>query len=297
MFSFEQLRGFVAVAEERHFGRAAERLSITQPPLSRQIQKLERTIGAQLLVRSSRGVQLTAAGQAFLADALRLLMLAERAPDLARRIGAGEAGSIRIGFTGAAAFGVLGEALNLISAKLPDLRLELSERVTNDQMAALTNGELDLGLARPPFDREFCFSRLLHRERLVLCVPEGHWLANLGRPVSATDFSAEALIMPSADQARYFYDLIVGLLPIVHDNVAHSVSQIQTMIWLVAARRGIAFVPESATRMHVEGVAWVELAELPEAPVELHLVWPNPATSPALSTVLEALAPLTGRFG
>lgn len=288
-FSFAQLQGFVAVAEERHFGRAAERLSMTQPPLSRQIQKLERSVGARLLERDSRGVRLTAAGEAFLADARRLLTLADRAPDVARRIAAGRAGAIRIGFTGASAFSVLGRVLNTIGDALPDLRVELSEMVTGEQVAAMAGGELDLGLARPPFDTGTFRSRLLHRERLVLCLPEGHRLARLGRPVAAEDLAREPLILHSADKARYFADLVVRLLPISHGNVVHAVSQIQTMIWLVAARRGVAFVPASATRMSIEGVTWAELAGLPEAPVELHLLWARDSANPALSTVLDAL--------
>ncbi|GHF19936.1 LysR family transcriptional regulator [Amycolatopsis deserti] len=294
-FSFGQLEGFVAVAEERHFGRAAERLSMTQPPLSRQIQKLERSVGAQLLDRDSRGVRLTAAGEAFLVDARRLLALAGRAPDLARRIAAGEAGSIRIGFTGASAFGVLGRVLNTVGGRLPDLRVELSEMVTGEQVAALANGEIDLGLARPPFDTETFASRPVHRERLVLCVPAGHRLAG-GGPVAPEDLANEPLIMHSAVKARYFYDLVVGLVPIAHRNVVHAVSQIQTMIWLVAAGRGIAFVPESATRMRIDGVAWPELGGLPDRPVELHLLWARESANPALSTVLTALEPLTAEL-
>ncbi|WP_435068632.1 LysR family transcriptional regulator [Amycolatopsis thermoflava] len=295
-FSFGQLEGFVAVAEERHFGRAAERLSMTQPPLSRQIQKLERSVGAQLLDRDSRGVRLTAAGEAFLVDARRLLALAGRAPDLARRIAAGQAGSIRIGFTGASAFGVLGRVLNTIGGQLPDLRVELSEMVTGEQVAALANGEIDLGLARPPFDTSTFASRPVHRERLVLCVPSGHRLAGAG-PVPAAELASEPLIMHSPVKARYFYDLVVGLVPIAHRNVVHAVSQIQTMIWLVAAGRGIAFVPESATRMRIDGVAWAEIDGLPDRPVELHLLWARESANPALSTVLTALEPLTAELG
>ncbi|KAA9152088.1 LysR family transcriptional regulator [Amycolatopsis acidicola] len=296
-FSFGQLQGFVAVAEERHFGRAAERLSMTQPPLSRQIQKLEHAVGARLLERDSRGVRLTAAGEAFLVDARRLLTLAGRAPDLARRVAAGLAGSIRIGFTGASAFGVLGEVLNTISDRLPDLRLELSELVTGDQITALGDGEIDLGLARPPFDGEIFSSRPVHREPLVLCVPEGHRLAKLGRPATAADLESEQLITYSPDRARYFHELVIRLLPVAHHNVAHAVSQIHTVIWLVAARRGIAFVPASATRMTVDGVRWLELAGFPENPVELHLLWAKHSTNPALSTVLKALEPMTARLG
>ena len=153
-FTLEQLRGFVAVADELHFGRAAERLQMTQPPLSRQIQKLEAAVGAQLLDRDNRRVSLTPAGEAFLMEARRILALADAAPNLARRVSSGSRGVVRIGFTAASTFGVLGELLNQVARELPEVHLDLSEMVTREQVAALSSEELDLGLARPPFDAE-----------------------------------------------------------------------------------------------------------------------------------------------
>ncbi|MFI5610021.1 LysR family transcriptional regulator [Amycolatopsis sp. NPDC051903] len=290
-FSFGQLEGFVAVAEEQHFGRAAARLSMTQPPLSRLIQKLEHSVGVQLFDRGTRGARLTRAGEAFLVDARRLLALAGRAPDRARRVAAGTAGFIRIGFTGASVFGVLDRVLSVLAETLPEVHVELSEMVTNDQVDALSRDEIDLGLARPPFDTDAFASRLVHREPLVLCVPAQHRLATPGRRVTAADLANEPLIMYAPDQARYFYDLVIRLLPIAHRNVVHTVSQIQTMIWLVAARNAIAFVPASATRMTIEGVAWAEL-DGPDPSVELHLLWPRVHTNPVLVPALQALEPL-----
>ncbi|HSU48253.1 MAG TPA: LysR family transcriptional regulator, partial [Arthrobacter sp.] len=183
MFTFDQLAGFIAVAEELHFGRAAERLNMTQPPLSRQIQKLEKSVGAELLERDNRRVQLTHAGQAFLEEARRLLALAERAPATARRIASGRSGVLRIGFTAASGFSILGPLLEEISAALPDVDIDLQELVTGEQIQALLTGELDLGLARPPFDGEIFDSRLLYREAMVVAVPAGHPLTRLGRDV------------------------------------------------------------------------------------------------------------------
>ena len=121
MFTLDQLRGFVAVAEELHFGRAAERLQMTQPPLSRSIQKLERAVGAQLLERDNRNVELTTAGAVFLSEARRLLGLADGAVDQARRIQAGSAGTVRIGFTATATFGVLTALLDLVGSAFPEI--------------------------------------------------------------------------------------------------------------------------------------------------------------------------------
>src|SRR4051794_23871601 len=289
MFTFDQLAGFIAVAEELHFGRAAERLNMTQPPLSRQIQKLEKSVGAELLERDNRRVQLTHAGQAFLEEARRLLALAERAPATARRIASGRSGVLRIGFTAASGFSILGPLLEEISAALPDVDIDLQELVTGEQIQAMMTGELDLGLARPPFDGEIFDSRLLYREAMVVAVPAGHPLTKLGRDLENADLKDEPLIMHSPLQARYFYDLVVRTLPVQHGNVVHTVSQILTMVSLVAARRGVAFVPRSATALGIDGVEYLQLGGDRGEPVELHAIWSRKVENPALGRLLREL--------
>lgn len=259
MFTFDQLAGFIAVAEELHFGRAAERLNMTQPPLSRQIQKLEKIIGAELLERDNRKVTLTSAGEAFLDEARRLMALAERAPVTARRIASGRSGVLRVGFTAASGFSILGPLLGELAAIIPDVDIDLQELVTGEQLSGLLTGELDLGLARPPFDSETFDSHLLYRESMVIAVPAGHPLTLLARDITAEDFKDEPLIMHSPTQARYFYDLVVRMLPIRHANVVHTVSQILTMVSLVAAGRGLAFVPHSATLLGIKDVEFLPL--------------------------------------
>ncbi|QCO96425.1 LysR family transcriptional regulator [Arthrobacter sp. 24S4-2] len=289
MFTFDQLAGFIAVAEELHFGRAAERLNMTQPPLSRQIQKLEKSVGAELLERDNRKVQLTAAGRAFLDEARRLMALADRAPVTARRIASGRSGLLRIGFTAASGFSILGPLLEEIAATLPDVDIDLQELVTGEQIAGLQSGELDLGLARPPFDNEVFDSHLLYREAMVLAVPSGHPLAALKRDITEQDLRGEPLIMHSSTQARYFYDLVVRMIPIQHANVVHTVSQILTMVSLVAAKRGVAFVPHSATLLGVQGVEFLPLESSVDDPVELHAIWNRNITNPALTLALGSL--------
>ncbi len=288
-FTLEQLRGFLAVAEELHFGRAAARLKMTQPPLSRQIQKLERAVGAQLLERDNRRVALTAAGDVFLGEARRLLSLADTAPELARRVSSGSRGVVRIGFTAASTYGTLGRLLNEVARGLPDIGLDLHEMVTREQVAALLNEEVDLGLARPPFDAETFGSRLLHREALLVALPSGHRLLELGRDVVAADLAAEPVVMHSPTQARYFYDLVVSMVPTASQTAVHTVSQVLTMLWLVAAGRGIAFVPASAHRLPIDGVEFVRLETPVPEPVELHLLWVRESRNPALRRVLDLL--------
>ena len=295
-FTLEQLRGFLAVAEELHFGRAAARLKMTQPPLSRQIQKLERVVGAQLLERDNRRVTLTAAGEVFLGEARRLLSLADTAPELARRVSSGSHGVVRIGFTAASTYGTLGRVLDEIERALPDIGLDLHEMVTREQVAALLNEEIDLGLARPPFDADTFGSRLLHREALLVAAPSGHRLLGLGRNAVAADLAAEPVVMHSPTQARYFYDLVVSMVPTASQNAVHTVSQVLTMLWLVAAGRGIAFVPASAARLPIEGVGFVTLETPVPEPVELHLLWMRESRNPALRRVLELLERSTVAF-
>jgi DNA-binding transcriptional LysR family regulator len=260
---------------------------MTQPPLSRQIQKLERAVDAQLLVRDNRRVTLTTAGEVFLVEARRLLSLAETAPELARRVSSGSSGVVRLGFTAAATYGILGRVLDEIAGQLPEVDVELAEMVTREQVAGLVNEEIDLGLARPPFDDATFGSRLLYRERLLVAAPTGHPLLALGRAARGADVAREPVIMHSPTKARYFYDLVAGTVPIAHENIVHTVSQVLTMLWLVAAGRGLAFVPESARRLRIEGVEFVPLETA--KPVELHLLWLKASANPALWRTLAAL--------
>lgn len=150
MFELSQLRCFVAVAEELHFGRAAERLHMTQPPLSRQVRLLEHQIGTELLERTSRSVKLTAAGRGFLPDAARILRLADEAAATARRIATGAAGTLAIGFTASVGYGLLPSLVSAVRAASPDVRLTLKEMVSGAQLEALDARLIDVGLLRHP---------------------------------------------------------------------------------------------------------------------------------------------------
>ena len=158
MFELSQVRCFVAVAEELHFGRAAARLNMTQPPLSRQIQILERILGVKLLQRGNRLVKLTPAGQSFLTEARLILKLTESAALLARRVAEGKAGSVNIGFTAASSYSYVPELVAACRQQLPDVELILKEMVSGDQLKRLGAGEIDIGLLRPPIPRTACSS-------------------------------------------------------------------------------------------------------------------------------------------
>jgi DNA-binding transcriptional LysR family regulator len=293
--TFDQVRCFVAVAEELHFGRAAERLSMTQPPLSRQIQKLERAVGASLLERDNRRVTLTGAGAAFLDEAYRLLNLVDSAGDLARRVDAGAAGVLRLGFTAVSAISVLGPLLRRLAGALPDVEVLLSERVTGAQVDGIRRGELDIGLARPPFDTSFLDSQVVLRERLMAVVPADHPLASLDRPLAPSDLEGQPVIGFHPQQARYFHELSVRFLANAHPRVEQRVHQVLTAMLLVAAGRGLSLVPASAASLHVKGVAFMDLVQGggdpqldvdPERPVELYAIWSRESVTPLVRRVL-----------
>lgn len=289
MFTFDQLDSFIAVAEELHFGRAAERLHITQPSLSRQIQKLEKTVGAELLSRGSRKVELTAAGTMVLGEARRLVTLADRVPVAAKQIAAGSSGLLRIGFTATSGFSILGPMLEEISRALPKVDIDLQELLSIEQLEGLRTGELDLGIARPIYDPEVFDSRLLYREAMMLAVPAAHPLTRLTRDLVPSDIANEPLIMYSFAKSRYFYDIVARMLPTINRHVIHTVSQTVTMVSLVAANRGLAFVPQSAMLLRLQGVDFLPFASHDQEPVELHAIWNRSNVNPSLVRVIRSL--------
>lgn len=298
MITLDQVRAFVAVAEELHFGRAAERLQMTQPPLSRQIQRLEKSVGARLLERDNRRVELTGAGAAFLNEAYRMLNLVDSASDLARRVDAGAAGVVRLGFTAVSAITVLGPLLRRLTAELPDVEVRLSERVTLAQVDGIRRGELDIGLARPPFDTALLSSRVIVREPLMAVLPERHALAALDRPLTPQDFDGESVVGYHPQQSRYFAELTARFLANAHPRVEQRVHQVLTAMLLAAAERGSALAPASAASLHVEGVVFRELAHGggdtrldadPERPVELHAIWSRAGVTPVVRRVLDVM--------
>lgn len=289
MLSLDQVHGFVVVAEEGSFRRAAERLRMTQPPLSRQIQKLEREIGVLLFDRTQRQVELTPAGTVFLAEARRLLALAEAAPGTARLVADGRAGTVRIGFTAASGFGFLGRFLNHVEQALPGVELVLRELVSTLQFENLRSGNLDLALARPPFGDANFDSRLVHAEPLVLAVPDGHALAAGTDAVPVSALGGATLLVYSPGQARYFADLVSRVLAGVPYASAHHLTQVHSMLALVAAGRGLALVPEAASSLHPDGVRFRRLDGVADDPAVLHAVWRRDQINPALRRVVELL--------
>jgi DNA-binding transcriptional LysR family regulator len=289
MFELNHLRSFVVVAEELHFGRAATRLHLTQPPLSRQIQLLEHQVGAQLLDRSNRNVRLTPAGRAFLPDARAILRLAESASLSARRISSGEEGSIAIGFTASSGYRFLPGLIVVCREQLPGMELILKEMVTMEQVEALASGRLDVALLRPHAATADFETHCVSREPLVLALPENHPRAGGPLP-KLEDFDHEPFLTYSPIEARYFHDLVAGTFSRVgvHPDYNQYVTQIHTILALVRAGIGAALIPEAATTLRFEGVTFRSLQRLrPAKPVELFMAWKRDNDNPVLAKVLE----------
>lgn len=288
MFDLNQLRCFVAVAEELHFGRAAARLNMTQPPLSRQVQILERILDVALFERTSRSVRLTPAGQSFLVEARRLLKQAEGAALLARRVAAGRAGAIGIGFTATSAHSCLPDLVAACRRQLPDVTLVLREMVSGDQVEALGNGQIDAGLLRPPVVQAGTASFRVAEERLMAALPEDHPLAR-APSLSLRDFAGEPFIMYAPYEARYFHDLVIelfarsGLLP---DYVQH-LSQIHSILALVRAGLGVSIVPEAALHLYSRGVVLRPLDLASPRSAELYIAWRQDNDNPLLPAILD----------
>ncbi len=286
-FDLSHLRCFVAVAEELHFGRAAARLNMTQPPLSRQIQVLERILDVPLLERNSRSVRLTAAGRSFLPEAQRILRQTDIAVAVAKRADAGKIGTLRIGFTAATAYSYLPSLVMACQRGLPDIGLVLTETVTRDQIEALLSGHLDIGLLRPPISRAELSALRVMAEPLVVALPEDHRLAN-AEAVRPADLQGEDFIMYSSHEARYFHDLVVSVLEengVLPRYVQHLV-QIHSILALVRAGVGVAVTPASAGALRYERVVMRPLATKRPRQSELYLVWRKDADNQLVDHVV-----------
>lgn len=283
------LRYFVAVAETRHFGRAAERLHMAQPPLSQAIRQLEADIGAELFTRTTRRVQLTAAGEAFYDDARRILRSVEDSTRRVKRIADGSHGILRLGLTGLASYRFLPPIAQIVKRDLPGVALEIhSDMLTQDQEAALTGSTIDVGLLRPPTRGEGITQRTVAREPLVLALPENHWLAD-EPTVNVGDLRIEHFIMYASANRSVVNDAVVRscLAAGFYPHCEHEGAETSILLALVAAGLGVALLPESVRAIALDGVV-VKPVHGAEN-VDLALAWRTGDSSPLLENLLSTL--------
>lgn len=255
------LRYFVAVAEELHFGRAAARLNISQPPLSQQIQILEAQVGAKLLARTNRSVSLTAAGAQFLADSRQILSQVDAAAIRAARLHHGETGELRIGFTSSAPFiKPVSDSLSQFRKDFPDVHLQTLEINTRAQIAPLNEGALELGLMRNTPLPDTLDWQLILREPLMAMVHHENPLA--ARPaISLRELADQPFVFFDPHVGTGLYDDILGLLHRygVQPRIAQEVGEAMTIIGLVAAGLGVSILPASFKRIQLNEMRWVPI--------------------------------------
>ncbi|MGU7772791.1 LysR family transcriptional regulator [Burkholderia sp. MR1-5-21] len=257
-----QLRYFMAVAEEMNITRAAERLHMTQPPLSRQLQAIEDEIGLPLFERGARPLKLTEAGRVFYAQAKRLVDQADELGPLTRRL-AQMSERIVIGFVPSTLYGALPDVIRAFREAQPDVELSLIEMFTLEQLGALKGGRIDVGFGRLRFDDDQLVREALIEEKLIAALPVGHPLADPDRPLTLADVANETLIVYPSTPRPSFADQQLsalrdgGLAP----AAVHEVRELQTALGLVAAKVGVSLVPESVEGVRVRGVVYRRLPE------------------------------------
>jgi DNA-binding transcriptional LysR family regulator len=284
-----RLRYFVAVAEELHFGRAAQRLNISQPPLSVQIRTLEREIGAPLLIRTQRRVELTEAGRVLLEEARRLLGQAEAAVIHVRRAAEGTVGRLTIGFVSTVDYSILPPLVRRFRQKYPGITLKLLELTGDRQQALLQSGELDLGLSILPSPASDLTMRPVFREPLIAAVPASHPLA-ARRRAALRSLAAEPFIQFPRELAPGLYDLAIaacqkaGFTP----NLSQEAIQMQTILGLVAAGLGVAVVPRCMSKLQRADVHYLSL-DARGFEVETVALWHSDNRAPALAALITEL--------
>lgn len=288
------LRYFRAVGEELHFGRAAERLHIAQPPLSQQIRQLERELGVSLLTRTTRIVELTPAGRAYLQRTVEILDAVDEAGTQARRIAAGVEGRVAIGCVGSATYSLLPQLVRALGESLPGVEVSVrGEMLAPAQLEALRSGTIDLALLRPPVNQDGIVAETVRRDRLLVALPADHRLA--GRTeVTVHELRDEDFVVHAGHGRSVMSDLVAAVCADAGFNprIRQEVSETSTLITLVAAGLGVAIVPAPTSALNIAGVDYVPLGP---ATLGVDLVAARVAgnESAVITNVLAALRGLT----
>lgn len=286
--TFLRLRYFIAVAEELHFGRAAKRLAVTQPSLSRQITLLEEEIGVPLLVRDTRSVALTRAGREYLGQAREILRGVSSAAESARRAERGESGRLSVAFYYIAGLGILPPVLREFRQRYPKVSLELHELPSKTQIAEILKGTIDIGIVHEPSAMKSVSAETIHREAMVAALPSTHRLARRSA-LRLPDLRAESFIMFPHGEGSALRERIItscsaaGFSP----NIAAGAKMVVTVIGLVAAGMGIAILPAVCAKVRHPQVVFRKLS--PAIEIDSGVIWNGHAAhlSPAARAFIE----------
>jgi DNA-binding transcriptional LysR family regulator len=285
------LRYFCTVATELHFGRAAEKLRIAQPPLSKQIQDLEKELGFELFIRTKRSVALTPAGQAFLIEVNQIFQQLDRAIDIGGKTSRGELGQISIGFVGSATYNILPVMLQQFRDRYPNVQIKLHELTTDRQLIWLHEGRIDIGLIRPPIiDRDLA-SQVIFQESVVVALPINHHLS-MAESIDLVALATEAFILFPRELAPGLYDPIIAICQAAgfSPQVVQECIQMQTIVSLVSANMGVSILPESIQEAQRQGVVYKPIRSgflNAEKLAKIAIVWRLKDPSPTMNRLLE----------
>lgn len=258
------LRYFVAVAEELSFGRAAQRLKITQPSLSRQIQKLERELAVKLFERLPSQIQLTQAGTIFLTEAQQILVKVQQGIQVAQKASRGEIGQLKIGFQGSAVYDLIPNSIRAFRSCFPDIEVIIQPMASYEQISAIENNQLDLGFVVPPITHPDLIIETIFEEPIMIALSENHVLAS-ETAITIDILGNEPLILASRDNDCDLFKKIfnlyyqAGLRP----NVIYAAREMQVMLGFVAAGMGISFLPAYMQNFQRPGVVYRDLKPVP----------------------------------
>ncbi|MCZ2256930.1 LysR family transcriptional regulator [Sporosarcina sp. G11-34] len=255
------LRYFIAVAEELHFGRAAERLQISQPPLSLQIKQLETNLGVSLFSRTRQRVELTSAGESFLKNSYKIIRFIEKACEESKSVGRGESGQLILAFTGAIGFELLPTILRAYHDKYPDVNIILKQMTTSDQIVSFRNNEIDVGLIVLPVLSESLNIELLHEEPYIVALPREHHLAQDRETINIASLVNEEFIMTSRDSGQGYYDSIISLCNSAgfSPTKTQEADELHNVVSFVASGMGIAILPSSIQFFKNDDIVYLPL--------------------------------------
>ncbi|MBC7502657.1 MAG: LysR family transcriptional regulator [Herminiimonas sp.] len=290
------LKYFIAVAEELHFTKAAERLHISQPPLSRQIRELEEELGVTLLNRTRRHIELSDAGKVFLTKAREVLLMADSAIIEAQRAQRGEVGKLAVGFFEQIAYTLLPPILRAFQERYPKVDVQLRWFPVIEQVDALQRGDIDIAFVRPVVDLDKVFTRAILSEPFMAVMPATHRLAQHAA-IAMTDCREERIINYTRRLAPDYHDAIAGLCigAGFAPDVAIEVGQVYTALGLVSAGVGMAFVPASVQRLVFDNLVYRPLAGA-TIHSEVLLAWTHVYPSALLESFVDTAQQVTGKF-
>ncbi|WP_189376327.1 LysR family transcriptional regulator [Thalassotalea profundi] len=258
----KKLRYFVTVATLKNFTAAAKSLNTVQPAISRQIASLEAELGVKLLIRNTRAVTLTEAGSYLLENAQRMFELEQEIVTSVRKIDKGEIGQIRIGYLASACFSFIGELVGLFSQQLPNVRVQLTELTSQEQIDAFNKNEIDVGFSRPiPNDMNFQLDcKNIYNDRLVAVIPKCHALSKC-ESIAISDLKEENIILLNRMKAVGLFNKINTLFhqEEINPNIVSQPHNMQTLLTEVSAKLGIAIAPSCVAKLYTKGCSFIPL--------------------------------------